>query len=249
MRAGDLLLFTDWRGDPDERLTGDRGSEVASALRRRRPAEASTSAAWSGARTGTGSRSRAEREPPPGRGDQRGRRRVPARHAGAARRLAPPEVRRPAPPAAGPSSTSRSSAGSTCATAAATTSSHAGDPQRQTDGRGLRRHRPPWHDVQLAIRGPAVGDVETVFRERWEDPQPLSRNPIRRVGDAMRRDDSAPRARCRRSCPIRRADGTARRSSCCAPTARRLGGYPVRAATASGASPVATPRRSRTPGA
>src|SRR5262249_52389413 len=28
MRAGDLLLFTDWRGDPDERLDGP-GTEVA----------------------------------------------------------------------------------------------------------------------------------------------------------------------------------------------------------------------------
>jgi phosphatidylserine/phosphatidylglycerophosphate/cardiolipin synthase-like enzyme len=39
--------------------------------------------------------------------------------------------------------------------------------------------RPPWHDVQIAIHGPAVADVETVFRERWEDPAPLSRNPLR----------------------------------------------------------------------
>ena len=37
-------------------------------------------------------------EPPPGRGDRGGRRRVPARHAGAPRRLAPPEVRRAAAP-------------------------------------------------------------------------------------------------------------------------------------------------------
>jgi phosphatidylserine/phosphatidylglycerophosphate/cardiolipin synthase-like enzyme len=29
MRAGDLLMFADWRGDPDERLTGQPGSEVA----------------------------------------------------------------------------------------------------------------------------------------------------------------------------------------------------------------------------
>src|SRR6266542_6623685 len=48
--------------------------------------------------------------------------------------------------------------------------------------------RPPWHDVQLEIRGPAVGDLSTTFRERWEDPTPLDhRNPwrarlTRRVG-------------------------------------------------------------------
>ena len=64
-------------------------------------------------------------------------------------------------------------------------------PAAPADGRGLRSP-PPWHDVQLAIRGPAVGDVETVFRERWEDPAPLSRNPVHR-----RRDSSpgAPDAR------------------------------------------------------
>jgi len=41
-------------------------------------------------------------------------------------------------------------------------------------------HRPPWHDVQAEIHGPAVGDVAWTFRERWEDPTPLDhRNPVR----------------------------------------------------------------------
>jgi phosphatidylserine/phosphatidylglycerophosphate/cardiolipin synthase-like enzyme len=41
--------------------------------------------------------------------------------------------------------------------------------------------RPPWHDVQLEVRGPAVGDLVYSFRERWEDPTPLDhRNPVRR---------------------------------------------------------------------
>jgi phosphatidylserine/phosphatidylglycerophosphate/cardiolipin synthase-like enzyme len=39
---------------------------------------------------------------------------------------------------------------------------------------------PPWHDVQLEVRGPAVGDLEYTFRERWEDDTPLDhRNPLR----------------------------------------------------------------------
>jgi phosphatidylserine/phosphatidylglycerophosphate/cardiolipin synthase-like enzyme len=42
--------------------------------------------------------------------------------------------------------------------------------------------------VQLAITGPAVGDVEAVFRERWEDPHPLSRSPLNWVGDRFRKD-------------------------------------------------------------
>ena len=34
--------------------------------------------------------------------------------------------------------------------------------------------RPPWHDVQLEIRGPAVTELDHTFRERWEDPTPLN---------------------------------------------------------------------------
>jgi phosphatidylserine/phosphatidylglycerophosphate/cardiolipin synthase-like enzyme len=69
------------------------------------------------------------------------------------------------------------------------TSDHHGDPQAQPMAR-VYGDRPPWHDVQLAITGPAVADVETVFRERWEDPHALSRNPIRRLADALRGDDA-----------------------------------------------------------
>ncbi|MGI8577516.1 MAG: phospholipase D family protein [Nocardioidaceae bacterium] len=68
---------------------------------------------------------------------------------------------------------------------------HAGDAQHQKMAK-IYGPRPPWHDVQLAIRGPAVGDIETVFRERWEDPAPLSRNPIDRLIDVVRREDSRP---------------------------------------------------------
>jgi phosphatidylserine/phosphatidylglycerophosphate/cardiolipin synthase-like enzyme len=40
--------------------------------------------------------------------------------------------------------------------------------------------RPAWHDVQLEVRGPAVGDLAFTFRERWEDPTPLDhRTPWR----------------------------------------------------------------------
>jgi phosphatidylserine/phosphatidylglycerophosphate/cardiolipin synthase-like enzyme len=62
---------------------------------------------------------------------------------------------------------------------------HAGDPQRQPMA-AVYGNRPPWHDIQLAVRGPAVGDVETVFRERWDDPAPLTRNPINRISEGLR---------------------------------------------------------------
>jgi phosphatidylserine/phosphatidylglycerophosphate/cardiolipin synthase-like enzyme len=54
---------------------------------------------------------------------------------------------------------------------------HLGDPQPPAMA-GVYGPRPPWHDIQLMIRGPAVADVETVFRERWEDPGSLNRNPV-----------------------------------------------------------------------
>ena len=57
---------------------------------------------------------------------------------------------------------------------------HLGDPQPQSMAEAYGE-RPPWHDVQAAISGPAVYDVETVFRERWQDPTPLSRHPVHRA--------------------------------------------------------------------
>jgi phosphatidylserine/phosphatidylglycerophosphate/cardiolipin synthase-like enzyme len=49
--------------------------------------------------------------------------------------------------------------------------------------------RPPWHDAQLEIHGPAVGDLEFCFRERWDDPSPLSRDPLGILHDLLRRTD------------------------------------------------------------
>jgi phosphatidylserine/phosphatidylglycerophosphate/cardiolipin synthase-like enzyme len=68
---------------------------------------------------------------------------------------------------------------------------HPGDRQRQPMAQ-VYGNTPPWHDVQLAVRGPAVGDIETVFRERWNDPAPLTRNPVNRASELIRRDDRSP---------------------------------------------------------
>jgi phosphatidylserine/phosphatidylglycerophosphate/cardiolipin synthase-like enzyme len=58
---------------------------------------------------------------------------------------------------------------------------HHGDPQAIDLDRRYGS-RPPWHDVQLEVRGPAIGDVEHTFRERWEEPTPLDHhNPVRAV--------------------------------------------------------------------
>ncbi|HZV27122.1 MAG TPA: phospholipase D family protein [Acidothermaceae bacterium] len=69
---------------------------------------------------------------------------------------------------------------------------HVGDPQSQPMAAAYGKW-PPWHDVQVAIRGPAVGAVEYVFRERWTDPQPLSRAPWRRIADRIHGEQVKPR--------------------------------------------------------
>lgn len=51
---------------------------------------------------------------------------------------------------------------------------------------------PAWHDVQVAVQGPAVHDVETTFRERWEDSTPLTMNPGRVAASLAQREDLSP---------------------------------------------------------
>lgn len=59
---------------------------------------------------------------------------------------------------------------------------HLGDPQTADLDSDEYGEQPGWHDVQVALCGPAVDDVAFTFRERWEDPAPLdSRNPLRWV--------------------------------------------------------------------
>ena len=68
---------------------------------------------------------------------------------------------------------------------------HGGDPQTQ-DFAHWYGGSPAWHDVQLQVRGPAVREVEDVFRERWEDPAAMSRLPWHAVPDIVRRLDRSP---------------------------------------------------------
>ena len=68
---------------------------------------------------------------------------------------------------------------------------HQGDPQPITLDRRYGP-RPAWHDAQLEVRGPAVGDLAQTFRERWSDPTALQhqnpwRAPVRRFARQPKR--------------------------------------------------------------
>ncbi|MGV8965863.1 MAG: phospholipase D family protein [Cellulomonas sp.] len=60
---------------------------------------------------------------------------------------------------------------------------HRGDSQAFTFPR-VYGPRPPWHDIQAEVRGPAVHDLEHTFRERWYGSSPLDLpDPVRELYD------------------------------------------------------------------
>jgi len=73
---------------------------------------------------------------------------------------------------------------------------HGGDRQRQPMDERYGA-TPPWHDAMAEIRGPGVRDVQDSFAQRWDDRTPLDhRNPYRaalqRRADMPRRADPVP---------------------------------------------------------
>ncbi len=164
---GDLLFFTDWRGDPDERLTGEDGSEVSQVF-------------CDAVRRGVVVKGLLWRSHVDGlafSADEN-------RHLGSDLNEAGGEVLldqrvRPFGSHHQKLVVVRSDDGDVAFAGGIDLchsrrddADHAGDPQ------GLRMSAeygatPPWHDVQLEVQGPAVGDLEAVFRERWDDPSPL----------------------------------------------------------------------------
>jgi phosphatidylserine/phosphatidylglycerophosphate/cardiolipin synthase-like enzyme len=62
-------------------------------------------------------------------------------------------------------------------------SRHAGDPQVMAFP-GTYGPRPPWHDIQAEVRGPAMHDLEHTFRERWYGSSILDvPSPLRQLYD------------------------------------------------------------------
>ncbi len=185
-RTGDLVLFTDWQGDADERLTGEPGSEVEEVL-------------GAADERGVDVRGLVWRS----HLDQTGFFATENRHLGERLQRRGAEVLLDMRVRTGgshhqkfvvvrhrddPARDVAFVGGIDLAHNRRDDAEHRGDPQPQPLSREYGPH-PPWHDVQVKIQGPAVHDVETVFRERWEDPTPLSRSPLRTLSDRLRRLD------------------------------------------------------------
>ncbi|HEV7896773.1 MAG TPA: phospholipase D-like domain-containing protein [Planosporangium sp.] len=185
MRAGDLLMFTDWRGDPDERLDGP-GTEVGTVLcEAARRGVVVKGLIWR-SHLDTLQFSEAENRHLGEEIEQAGGEclldmRV---RTGGSHHQKLVVLRHPGRPELDVAYVG----GIDLCHSRRDDASHRGDPQAAPMAAAYGP-RPPWHDVQMEIRGPAVADVETVFRERWEDPAPLTRNPLHRLRDRLQSED------------------------------------------------------------
>jgi phosphatidylserine/phosphatidylglycerophosphate/cardiolipin synthase-like enzyme len=188
-RPGDLVYFTDWQGDADERLTGDPGSEVVEVFCRADERGVDVRGlVWRSHTDLTGffaTENRHFGEQLQHRGaevllDMRVR-------TGGSHHQKFVVIRHRDDPERDVAFVG----GIDLAHNRRDDADHHGDPQPQPLTEEYGAH-PPWHDAQAQIHGPAVYDVETVFRERWEDPTPLSRSPIRKAHDLLRHDDTSP---------------------------------------------------------
>ena len=170
LEAGDSVLFTDWRGDADERLMGP-GTEVATVLGRL-------------ATNGVNVRGLLWRSHPDQArfSEQENVRLVDQINRAGGRAFVDERVRR-----AGchhqklvvirhRAGTDRDVAyvgGIDLSHGRRDDHHHRGDPQAIAIDRRYGP-QPAWHDLQVEVRGPAIGDLEHTFRERWDDPEPLT---------------------------------------------------------------------------
>jgi phosphatidylserine/phosphatidylglycerophosphate/cardiolipin synthase-like enzyme len=184
--AGDHLFFTDWRSDPDQRLGDGPDTEVAAVL-------------TAAARRGVSVKALLWRS----HSDRLGFSAKENRHLGILVNAAGGEIlldqrvrlggshhqklvviRR----GGGPAADVAFVGGIDLCHSRRDDAHHLGDPQSQTMAPSYGK-TPPWHDVQVAIEGPAVGDLDFTFRERWADRSPLSRDPVGVLHDLLGRTD------------------------------------------------------------
>jgi phosphatidylserine/phosphatidylglycerophosphate/cardiolipin synthase-like enzyme len=182
LRPGDHLFFTDWRGDPDQRLRDDGPTVVELFTRAARRGVVVKGLMW---RSHLDRFQYSEEE---------------NRHLGDAIEEAGGEVlldqrirrggshhqkvvvlRHPGRPEADIGF----AGGIDLCHSRRDDDEHRGDPQSVTMASMYGEH-PAWHDVQLAVRGPAVAALDTAFRERWNDPTPLDQHgPFSTLRDRM----------------------------------------------------------------
>jgi phosphatidylserine/phosphatidylglycerophosphate/cardiolipin synthase-like enzyme len=188
-RAGDLVYFTDWQGDADERLTGEPGSEVAEVLARADERGVDVRGlVWRSHREKLGFNAAENRrlgEELQSRGaeallDMRVR-------TGGSHHQKLVVIRHRDDPTRDVAYVG----GIDLCWSRRDDADHLGDPQAVAMAPEYGP-TPPWHDIQAAISGPAVYDVETVFRERWLDPTPLSRHPMYVAQDRLLGLDLSP---------------------------------------------------------
>lgn len=180
--AGDLIVLTDWKGNPDQQLTSDPDSQVVDVLGR--AAERGVDVrvlVWRSQNGLLGFHLKEHEE----LGEQLQARGADVRldmrvRRGGAHHQKYVVIRHR-------DDTSRDIAfvgGIDLCHGRRDDAGHHGDPQAEQIAEEYG-DRPPWHDVQVALQGPAVRDVETAFRERWDDSTPSSRSPLRWVRDKV----------------------------------------------------------------
>jgi phosphatidylserine/phosphatidylglycerophosphate/cardiolipin synthase-like enzyme len=195
LRPGDWIHFTDWRGDPDERLDGE-GTEIARVL-----AELATRGVHV---RGLVWRSHTEKAH---FSEEENLHLVETVNEAGGEVLLDERVRRDGSHhqklfvARHPDDPDRDIAflgGIDLCHGRNDDGEHRGDPQ-SIDIDARYGPQPAWHDIQLEVRGPAVGDIAFTFRERWEDPTPLDhrtpwRRALRRVAGEPTHPDPLPPA-------------------------------------------------------
>ncbi|MEJ7833022.1 MAG: phospholipase D-like domain-containing protein [Nocardioides sp.] len=189
-REGDLILFTDWQGDADQRLTAQPGSEVAEVLGRADERGVDVRGlVWRSHSKFFGLTAGENRRLGQDLQDRGAEALLDMRvRAGGSHHQKLVVIRYRDDPTQDVAYVG----GIDLCHSRRDDADHLGDPQALDTMADEYGDTPGWHDVQAAIRGPAVRDVETVFRERWEDPTPLSRSPIFFLQDRLRGLDLSP---------------------------------------------------------
>ena len=189
MRAGDYLFFTDWRGDPDEKMR-EEGPTIA---------ELFSSAAERGvvvkglmwrSHSDKFAYSEEENQHLGERIEQAGGEVLLDQRVrfGGSHHQKLVVIRHPAAPGRDVAF----AGGIDLCHSRRDDASHRGDPQAVKMAKQYGEH-PAWHDVQLKVQGPVVGALDVTFRERWNDPAPLDMlSPIAWIQDKLRGADLTP---------------------------------------------------------